>query len=57
MESKQIELLTILAKKIKTQRKVRTKIVASLQSAKILTKNGKFTAHYRTLNKVATVQK
>jgi len=57
MESKQIELLTILAKKIKTQRKVRTKIVESLQSAKILTKNGKFTAHYRTLNKVATVQK
>jgi hypothetical protein len=57
MEAKQIELLTILAKKIKRKRRTTAKVVASLQSAKILTKNGNFTAHYNSLNKVASVQK
>lgn len=54
METKQIALLTDLAKKIKTEKKERSKVVASLQSAKILTKSGKFTTHYSSLNKVFT---
>lgn len=57
MESTQITLLAVLAKKIKTEKKDRARIVASLQSAKILTKNGNFTGHYSSLNKVVTNSK
>jgi len=57
METKQIGLLTALAKKIKTERKEIAKVISSLQSAKILTKRGNFTAHYQTLKKVVTVSK
>jgi hypothetical protein len=57
MEANQIALLTALAKKIKTEKKDIAKVVASLQSAKILTKNGNFTAHYSSLKKVVTVPK
>lgn len=52
METNQVKLLTSLAKKIKTEKKDRAKVVASLQSAKILTKNEKFTNKYSNLNKV-----
>ena len=52
MEEKQIKLLKVLAKKIKSEKKERTIIVASLQSAKILTKNEKFTGHLKNLDKV-----
>lgn len=52
METNQVKLLASLAKKIKTEKKDRAKVVASLQSAKILTKNEKFTNKYSNLNKV-----
>ena len=51
MEKKQIKLLTALAKKLKAEKKNRAKVVASLQAAKILTKNGNFTGHYSSLNR------
>jgi hypothetical protein len=54
MEKKQIALLTALAKRLKTENKDKAKVVASLQAAKILTKNGNFTEHYKTLNKVVS---
>jgi len=57
MEANQIALLTLLAKKIRTEKKDIGKVVASLQSAKILTKNRNFTSHYKTLNKVVTISK
>jgi hypothetical protein len=57
MESTQIALLTVLAKKIKTEKKDRIRVVKSLHSAKILTRNGNFTIHYRSLSKVVTVPK
>jgi len=52
MESNQIKLLSALAKKLKSEKKDKTKAVASLQSAKILDKNGSFTKQYRNLEKV-----
>ncbi len=52
MEANQIKLLASLAKKIKSERKERAKVVASLQSAKILTKNENFTGQYRHLKKL-----
>ena len=57
MEENQIKLLTTLAKKIKSEEKDRTKVLASLQSAKILTKGGNFTAHFKNLNKVFATDK
>jgi N-glycosylase/DNA lyase len=57
MEEKQIKLLKALAKKIKSEKKERTVVVASLQSAKILTKGEKFTTHLKNLDRVfATVE-
>jgi len=57
MEEKQIKLLMALAKKIKSEKKERTVVVASLQSAKILTKREKFTTHLKNLDRVfATVE-
>ncbi|HYX06417.1 MAG TPA: hypothetical protein VE912_06755 [Bacteroidales bacterium] len=52
MEEKQLKLLRALAKKIKSEKKERTNVVASLQSAKILTKGENFTAHLKNLDKV-----
>jgi N-glycosylase/DNA lyase len=52
MEEKQIKLLKTLAKKIKYEKKERTLVVASLQSAKILTKGENFTGHLKNLNKI-----
>ncbi|MCF8373945.1 MAG: hypothetical protein K9H64_20140 [Bacteroidales bacterium] len=57
METNQVKLLTTLARKIKSEKKDRTKVVASLQSAKILTKSENFTVHYKNLNKVFAVAK
>lgn len=57
MEEKQIKLLKALAKKIKSEKKERSVVVASLQSAKILTKGEKFTTHLKNLDRVfATVE-
>lgn len=52
MSKNQIKLLTSLAKEIKAEKKDKTKIVATLQSAKILTKNGNFTGKFSNLNRV-----
>ena len=52
MEANQIKLLKDLAKKIKSEKKDRTTVVASLQSAKILTKGENFTGHLKNLEKV-----
>lgn len=52
MEEKQLQLLKALAKKIKSEKKERTLVVASLQSAKILTKGENFTGHLKNLDKV-----
>lgn len=54
MESKQLKLLKSLAKRLKAEKKDKEAAVASLVSAKILNKNGKFTSHYKNLNKVFT---
>ncbi len=52
MEEKQIQLLKALAKKIKSEKKERTLVIASLQSAKILTKGENFTGHLKNLDRV-----
>lgn len=52
MEEKQIKLLKALAKKIKSEKRNRVVAVASLQSAKILTKDENFTGHLKNLDKV-----
>lgn len=55
MESNQIKLLSTLAKKIKSEKKDRAKIVITLKSAKIITKDGNFTKHYSNLKKVVSI--
>ena len=57
MEANQVKLLASLAKKIKSEEKDRTKVLASLQSAKILTKGGNFTCYFKNLNKVFATDK
>jgi hypothetical protein len=57
MESKQIVLLTALAKKASSEKKDKKRVVATLQSAKILTKNGNFTSYFSNLNRVANSPK
>jgi hypothetical protein len=57
MAANQIELLSILAEKIKAEKKDRSKVVMSLQSAKILTKNENLTSYYSNLKKVVIVNK
>lgn len=52
MEAKQIKLLKLLAKKIESEKKERSAVVASLQSAKILTKSENFTGHLKHLVKI-----
>lgn len=52
METNQLKLLMELAKKISAEKKDRAAIVASLQSAKILTKKENFTPHLKGLEKV-----
>ena len=48
----QIKLLTSLAKEVKAEKKNRTAAVATLQSAKILTKGENLTGNYSHLKKV-----
>ena len=57
MEANQVKLLGSLAKKIKSENKNRDKVVASLQSAKILTKQENLTGKYSNLSKVVLVSK
>jgi hypothetical protein len=57
MEEKQIILLTALAKKSKSEKKDKRRVVETLQSARILTKNGNFTTHFSNLNRVASSSK
>jgi hypothetical protein len=57
MENNQVKLLASLAKKIHSERNDRTKIVATLKSAKIITKNENFTVHYSNLKKIVAVSK
>ena len=57
METNQIELLKNLAKKIKSEKRNRDDVMASLQSAKILTKQGNFTRHFSNLNRVCSYNK
>jgi len=57
MSSNQVKLLKTLAKEIKTEKKVRDKVVASLQSAKILTKQENFTGNYSHLKRVVSSTK
>jgi hypothetical protein len=52
METNQLKLLLDLAKKISSEKKDRATVVASLQSAKILTKKENFTTHLKNLDKV-----
>jgi DNA-binding IclR family transcriptional regulator len=54
MESNQIILLTDLAKRTKAEKKNKKRVVATLQSAKILTKSGNFTTYFSNLNKVVS---
>lgn len=55
MEANQVELLVSLAKRIKSEQKDRDRVVATLQSAKILTKKENFTGHYSNLKKFLKV--
>ena len=57
MEANQFALLSTLAKEIKAQKRDGAKVIATLKSAKILTKSGKFTSHYPNLNKAVVVSK
>lgn len=51
METKQVKLLAALAKRIKSEQKDKVRVISSLQSAKILTKQEIFTDHLKNLNK------
>lgn len=53
MKSNQVKLLNTLAKEIKSEKKDKAKVAATLQSAKILTKRGNFTSKFSNLNRVA----
>lgn len=52
MKTNQVKLLASLAKKIEKEKKERSKIILTLQSAKILTKSENFTGHYSNLERV-----
>ena len=51
MKANQVKLLISLAREIKTEKKEKSRVVATLQSAKILTKNGNFTSKFSNLNR------
>ena len=57
MKSNQIKLLSVLAKEIRQEKKDKASVIATLQSAKILTKHGNFTAKFIHLNRVAAISK
>lgn len=52
MEREQKELLSKLAKELKSQNRTKKEALNTLQSAKILDKKGKLTNHYKNLRKV-----
>ncbi len=52
MKNNQVKLLTSLAKKIEKEKKDRSQIISTLQSAKILTKKENFTEQYSNLRRV-----
>lgn len=56
MENHQVKLLKALAKSIRAEKKDRAKILTSLQSAKILTKNENFTGTYSNLKRVVSTK-
>ncbi len=51
MKTSQLKLLKDLAKEIKTTKRSKDEIIVSLQSAKILTKQGNFTGNFNNLNR------
>lgn len=57
MGSDQTKLLLKLVKKIKSEPKVRDKVVATLTSAKIITAKENLTSHYSNLRKVIATSK
>jgi hypothetical protein len=57
MKSNQIKLLTTLAKEIKAEKRDKAKVLATLQSAKILTRQGNFTGKFSNLNRVVVSSK
>jgi hypothetical protein len=57
MENKQMKLLNALAKEIKEEKKEKAKVIATLQSAKILTRHGNLAGAYRNLSRVTTDKK
>lgn len=54
MESNQIKLLNSLANRIRAKKRSNKAVVASLQSAKILTKSKNFTGTYSNLNSIVS---
>lgn len=52
MNKNQAQLLQDLAKKIKSENRDRSEVVASLQKARILTKGENMTTHYSHLKRV-----
>ena len=52
MRSNQAKLLYKLSQKIKAEHKDKKVVLTSLQNAKILDNQGKFTSHYKNLAKV-----
>lgn len=57
MPTDQIKLLDALAKEIKAEKKERGKVVAVLQSAKILTRQENFTGKFNNLQRVVSTSK
>lgn len=57
MDLDQIKLLGNLAKKIGAEKRDRSKVIASLQSAKILNKQEGLTGTYSNLNRVVSPSK
>lgn len=56
MEANQINLLLELARKVSNEHKDKASVVASLQSAGILTKNENFATHFKNLEKVFSIE-
>ncbi|MGC3978332.1 MAG: hypothetical protein QM751_09000 [Paludibacteraceae bacterium] len=54
MDTNQIKLLESLAKEIRAEEKLREKVVASLKSAKILTRQENFTGNFSNLSRVVS---
>jgi hypothetical protein len=55
MNSKQIKLMTSLAKKLRTEKRNTTQIISTFVAAGILTKNGSYTKNYPTLKEMDKV--